>query len=115
MRRAPVRRNLARVPYVSTLSKCPKTLYVLWNEYEFGVGGRKAAKLFSAAERGRVKCNYSLRKHFWDLMTMMIRRGYSHNTAIDKIYSVYTTRISVTKILREIRSDKRRGGHPELI
>ena len=113
--RAPVRRNLARVPYESTLSKCPKTLYVLWNEYEFGVGGRKAAKLFNAVERGRVKFNYSLRKHFWDLTTTMIRRGYSHNTAIDKIYSVYTTRISVTKILRKIRTDKRRGGHPELI
>ena len=41
--------------YHTTLSKCPKSLYVLWQEYEFGIGGRKPAKLFSAMERGKVK------------------------------------------------------------
>ena len=38
-----------------TLSKLPKPLYVLWNEWEFGVGGNKPAILFSATERGRLK------------------------------------------------------------
>ena len=88
---------------------------MLWTEYEFGIGGRKAAKLFSASERGKVRFNYSLRKAFWDIVLIMARRGYTHNTAIDKIYSVYSSRLSVTQILREIRKDKKRGGHPELI
>ena len=54
------------VPFTVTLCKWPKTLFVLWQDYQFGVGGRKAAKLFTAAERGKVKFNYSLRKPFWD-------------------------------------------------
>ena len=109
------RRNRPSIPYATTLCKCPKTLHVLWTEYEFGIGGRKAAKLFNASERGRVQFNYSLRKPFWDLVLTMARRGYTHNTAIDKIYSVYSSRMSVTRILREIRNDKKRGGHPELV
>jgi hypothetical protein len=61
-----------------------------------------------------VKFAYSLRKPFWMLVQLMINRGYTYNTAIDRIYAVYTNRISVTKILRLIRIDKKRGGHPEL-
>jgi hypothetical protein len=110
-----VRSRAVTIPYHQTLCKCPKTLHVLWTEYEFGVGGRKAAKTFNASERGKVRFNFSLRKPFWDLVLIMARRGYTHNTAIDKIYSVYSSRLSVTQILREIRKDRKRGGHPELI
>ena len=106
--------NIERNSYNTTLTKCPKSLHVLWREWEFGIGGRKAAKLFNSQERGRVKYNYSLRKGFWDLTNKMIRSGYTSDTAIDKIYSVYSTRLSVTKILQKIRDDKRIGGHPEL-
>lgn len=102
------------IPYESTLCKCPKSLHVLWQEYEFGVGGRKAAKTFSSKERGAVKFNYSLRNHFWMLMNRMISRGYTHTSAIDKIYSVYGTHLSATNILREIRKDTKNGGHAEL-
>lgn len=103
------------VPSVfSTLSKCPKTLYVLWREWEFGIGGRKPAKSFNRTERGRVKHKYSLRKVFWDMVCKLVRDGYSSNTAIEKIYSVYSPRLSVTGILRMMRKDKRTGGHPLL-
>ena len=93
-----------------TLSKCPKTLYVLWQEYEFGLGGNKAAKLYTPMERGKNKFKYSLRKGFWIIVTNMIRGGHSHNTAIDRIYDVYAPRVgrTVTKILWEIRKDKTR-------
>ena len=84
------------------------------DEYEFGVGGRKAAKTFSARERGRVKFKYCLRNHFWSLMKRMILRGYSHTSAIDKIYSVYGRNLSASKILYEIRKDSKNGGHPQL-
>ena len=39
----------------ATLSKCPRTLYVLWQEYEFGLAGQKPAKYFASDERGRNK------------------------------------------------------------
>ena len=36
-------------------SSCLHTLHALWNEYEFGLANLKAAKDFTAIERGRVK------------------------------------------------------------
>ena len=47
------------VPFTSTLMKNPKTLHVLWQEYGFGVGGRKAARDFLAKERGAVKFTFN--------------------------------------------------------
>jgi hypothetical protein len=87
---------------------------VLWNEYQFGVGGKKAAKLYTAEERGRNKFNYSLRKPFWDLVQLMVRNGSEAQDAVHRIYRVYPNE-SVTKILRLIRTDMKRGGHPELV
>ena len=57
-----------QIPYQATLGKCPESLFVLWQEFEFGIGGRKPAKLFSTAERDKVRYSYSLRKHFWTLI-----------------------------------------------
>ena len=98
------------------LMRCPRTLHVLWSEYQFGVGGNKPAKLFTARERGKVKFVYSLRKPFWTLVEKMIRIGYSHTNAIEKIESVYCSGRpkSVTQILREIRTDRQRGGNQAL-
>ena len=87
---------------------------MLWIEWEFGVGGRKAAKLFNNEERGRVRFQYSLRKNFWDLCGQMIRSGHTAETVVDKIYEVYSNTRSVTDILRRIRRDKEKGGHPSL-
>lgn len=39
----------------ASLSRTPRTIHALWQEYEFGTGGRKAAKDFTMAERGKVK------------------------------------------------------------
>ena len=65
------------------LMRCPRTLHVLWSEYQFGNGGNKPAKLFTARERGKVKFVYSLRKPFWTLVEKIICLGYSHTNAID--------------------------------
>ena len=70
------------------LLKCPRTLEV-WTEYEFGVNGNKAAKFVTAQERGKVKYLYSLCKPFWTLAERMIRYGYTHASAIEKIESLY--------------------------
>ena len=39
----------------ATLSRVPRTLHLLWTEYEVGIGGWKAAKDFTAHERGKEK------------------------------------------------------------
>jgi Transcriptional activator of glycolytic enzymes len=96
----------------ASLSKCPRDLYTLWKEYEFGIGGKKAAKEFTAVERGSCKSAYSRRKCFWDTVENLIRRGYTSDTACDRVYSIYGRSNSVTKILLLLRKDRRQGGHP---
>ena len=96
-----------------SLVKCPKTLNVLWQEYEFGINGRKSAKQYSSKERGANRFNYHRRKIFWDKVSEMIRAGYTSQMAIEKIYNTYRN-MSVTQIINRMRQDKRMGGHPEL-
>ena len=67
------------------LMRCLQTLHMLWTEYQFGVGGKKPAKLFTARERGEVKFLYSLRKPFWTLVGRTICFGYSRTNAIKKL------------------------------
>ena len=45
-----------------SFDKYPRTLAILWTEYEYGIGGNKPAKYFTARERGMVKIAYCLRK-----------------------------------------------------
>ena len=98
----------------ATLSTTPRTLHALWNEYEFGLGGRKAAKDFTAQERGRVKYKYSRRKVVWNMVEEMVRGGYDSNEACNRIYQVYGPNQSVTQIIDRMKIDKRTGGHPAL-
>ncbi|KAI2503968.1 hypothetical protein MHU86_10465 [Fragilaria crotonensis] len=73
-----------------SLSPNPKNLFELWDEYQVGIGGRKAARLFSKAERGgKVKHKNCRRKVLWTLVSGLVRQGYTSDTAIDLIYSVY--------------------------
>jgi hypothetical protein len=67
-------------------SKTPKTLFVLWQEFEVGIGGRKPARLFTRVERGRVKCLYCRRKVLWEAVARLVRAGYTAHVAIDRIY-----------------------------
>ena len=101
-------------PLIARLSKCPKTLNDLWAEYEFGVGGYKPAKLYTAQERGAVKDLYYRRNNFWSIVAELVRAGESADTAIEKMYCIYGPSSSVTKILAAIKHDKKRGGHPNL-
>jgi hypothetical protein len=99
---------------IAGLSKCPRNLYDLWREYELGLGGFKAAKLFTASERGKEKCKYCRRNNFWKIVAEMVRAGDSADAAIDKVYRVYGQTSTVTQILNCIREDNKRGGHPDL-
>jgi hypothetical protein len=74
------------------LSPNPRTLYLLWDEYEQGIGGRKAARLFSREERGRAKHKYHRRKVVWDCIAAVVRAGFTAQVAIDRVYQVYLRR-----------------------
>lgn len=97
----------------ATLSTCPRNLYVLWQEYEFGVGGRKPARQFTSVERGRVKFKYSRRKIIWNAIDRMVRGGDTAQVAIDRIYGVYG-RLNVSAMATAMRQDEKNGGHPQL-
>jgi hypothetical protein len=92
-----------------TLMPNPKSLYDLWTEYLTGVGGRKPARLFSEAERGRVKYKYTRRKVIWDTIRHLVNLGHSSERAADLIYKVYGEQTSVTDIINRLRRDKKNG------
>ena len=101
---------------VATLSRGPKTLHDLWYEWEHGYAGKKAARLFTAEERGKVKHTFYKRNIFWQKCGEMIRASQMDaQVACDKIYEVYGQNQSVTKILEAMKRDHiDRGGHPQL-
>ncbi len=81
----------------------------MWKEFEFGIGGGKAAKGYSCHERGANKCLYSVQKVFWDIMKKMILNGYTSDSAIDQIYLVYSKGKSNSNIIKEFRMDTKAG------
>ena len=89
------------------LCRNPKSLYVLWNEYEFGINGYRAAKTFSRNERGIDRYTFYRRNIFWTLVIVMIKRGRSANESIDKIYQVYGYKTSVTNIIKKLQEEKK--------
>ena len=95
--------RLGGVEPTATLSSCPRTLYVLWQEWEVGIGGRKAARLFTARERGRVKYSYHRRKVVWDAIQHQVYVGHTAERAIDRIYNLYGVGSTVTTIINHLR------------
>jgi hypothetical protein len=91
---------------VAALAPSIKNLYELWHEYQHGIGGRKAARLFTAQERGRVKHKYTRRKVVWDCVEQLVRSGITANVAIDRIYLVYGQSSPVTVIINKLRKDR---------
>ncbi|KAG9407882.1 hypothetical protein AC1031_021123 [Aphanomyces cochlioides] len=96
----------AKKPKRSLLCKKPRDLYELWHEYEFGIGGNKPAKDFTAKERGETKWTYCTRLVFWNLIKAMVNRNHTNDTAIDAVYIAYGPSSSVTQVLRQLRRDK---------
>lgn len=97
------------------LGKHPRSLHDLWNEYEIGTPGKKAAKDFTARERGgQNKHTFYLRKFLWDKVAEMVRSGMDAKTACDNIYEAYGHTQSVSSILKRLKADSKTGGHPNL-
>ena len=94
----------------ASLSPNPKNLFHLWQEYQIGIGGRKAAKHFSQSERGgKMKHKYCRRKVIWVMVRGMVQLGMTADSAIDQIYAVYGQQTCVTRIINLIKKDKERG------
>lgn len=98
---------------MATLAPNLRSLHALWQEYTVGIGGRKAAGLFTATERGRVKYVYHRRKVVWDTIARLVRGGYTAQAAIDMIHAAYG-HISTSDIINRMRRDRAAGGHPNL-
>ena len=113
VRRANNNNNAAEPGGLAVLSANPRTLHVLWQEYNVGIGGRKPARLFTAQERGRSRYKYHRRKVVWDVIARLVRSGRTAQTAIDMIYATYGHQ-SVTSIINRMRRDRANGGHPNL-
>ena len=92
----------------------PQNLYDLWQEYEFGLSGKKAAKDFTRAERGKVKFAYCRRKVFWDVIVKLVNAGHTSDSAVDEVYNCYGRSLPVSTILRKMVHDRKTGGHPNL-
>ena len=84
-------------------------------EYQVGIGGRKAARLFTPAERGRVKHKYTRRKVVWDTVSRLVRGGLQSDTAIDQIYNVYGRENSVTAIINAMLTDRKNNTIPAVL
>ena len=93
----------------------PQTCHNLWQEYMFGGPGRKPAKDFTMAERGKVKHMYSLRKPLYDKVAELVRSGVSATVACDKVYEAYGHNLPLTGILRKMKADVRSGNWPEAL
>jgi hypothetical protein len=96
--------NAGQAPLVgsATLSPNPRTLHLLWHEYEFGLSGRKPAKDFTAEERGRNKYSYHRRKVVWEKIAELVRAGWTAQAAIDRIHAAYGANASVTTIINQM-------------
>jgi hypothetical protein len=99
---------------VAELSRGPKTLFDLWIEYAFGIGGRKAAKDFTSFERGKNRFAYCRRKIVWDCISKHVNAGFLAATAIDRILECYGRNQNVSAIITAMVADKKAGGHPNL-
>ncbi|KNC77060.1 hypothetical protein SARC_10465 [Sphaeroforma arctica JP610] len=91
---------------LAILMKGPRTLKLLWDEYEFEFNGNKPEKHFTSVERGRVKQVFSFRLFFWKAMEKLIARGNSVQSAIEKLYDAFGNELSVSNLIREIKKDK---------
>ena len=98
-----------QIIFAATLSANPRSLHVLGEEYERGIGERRAARLFTRDKRGRVKHKYHRRKMVWDLISILVCGGLTAQVAIDWIYDFYGRAESVTTIINKMKNDRRNG------
>ena len=98
------------VVITASLSYHPRTLLLLWNEWMYGLEGRKAAKYFTAYERGRCRHKFSRRRHVWSRVARLVQGGYTAETTVSRIRQCYGVSKSVSGIIEAMKKDKADGG-----
>jgi hypothetical protein len=96
------------------LSQGPKSIMQLWQEYQVGLNGNKAARLFTPNERNSsrdIKQKYYRRNKVWELMDRLIRSGLSVDAAIARIHGAYGSNLTMTVLVKEIIKNP---NHPNL-
>ena len=79
------------------------------------MGGNKAAKDFTAAERGKVKTKYSARKVFWDKVSELDRAGQTSDRACDLVYQTCGHNTGMSEVLRRMAVDRRANLWPDCV
>jgi len=93
------------------------TLEDLWNEWKFGLGGRKTAEQFTPTERGGgqghrgKKMKYCRRKKIWTLQQRLVAEGRSPQEVNDVIRKAYGRSLSIPALSKAI---KRLPVHPNI-
>jgi hypothetical protein len=117
-RQAEVRRFLAEGPAVAqrdrawpTLAPNIRDLMVLWNEWEYGIAGRKPAKDWTSVERGgggnkKVKQMYHRRRNVWRIQQHLVNKGRNIHSANAFIERTYGSNQSITAISQAIVRDR---------
>ena len=101
-----------------SLSRAPKILHELYTEWQFGIGGRKPARLWNSQERaqraGGIKQKFYRRSVVWKLMSTLVNRGCNVQEAIHMIKEAYGHNCTVSQYIDKIIKDRQNGGHPNL-
>ena len=97
----------------------PKCLHTLWVEHTHGLGGNKAAKDFTSAEKGKCKQKCCRRRVFWNVVATLVNAGHGAPAADDKVHHQSGRDSSVTKVpccfLEDKKTCRDNGGvHPAL-
>ena len=86
---------------------------MLWDEWESGIDGSKAAKRFTATEHGKVEYTYHCQKSIWQQVAVLVQAGLTASVAIDQVYDVYGHDRPVSYIINQMRQDQKDSGHPK--
>ncbi len=93
-------------PPLAELNHKRRTLYILWEEWRHGIGGRKRACAFTTQERGKKnKHKFHRRLIVWKFISLMVNAGIDSKVAIDHIYRVYGESTSVSEIINSLKKD----------
>ncbi len=77
----------------------------MWKEFAFGVNWQKVAKDYMTKEKAHSKFMSCRLKVFWDAVTILLTGGYTSDTAILCIYTVYGRGKFNTQILNLTKND----------
>ena len=103
-------------PKTPVLSSAPRNLYILWREWTHGINGGKPASHFTATGIRANKDRFRMRRPIWEQIELLVRKGYTAEAAIERLYAIYGHNIKITHLSCKLKTDrKQKTLHPDLI